>query len=102
MNSRLLLFVLIAATLLLFTACIKETPTPTPEITEIPTPAVVTCPPDYLVPPVLTWPAPEALVDTLTPSLTWSYSDVPYTDTTGLSVVPKLWLVRKYRGRGAF
>ena len=60
MDSRLFKFVLIAAALLFFTACEKVTPSPTPIATELPTPEVITCPPDYLAAPVLTGPAPEA------------------------------------------
>ena len=67
MSSRLFKIVLIAAALLLFTACEEVTPTPTANATELPTPEMVTCPPDYLAAPVLTGPAPDATVDSLTP-----------------------------------
>ena len=99
MDSRLFKFVLIAAALLLFTACEKVTPSPTPIATELPTPVVVTCPPDYLAAPVLTGPAPEALVDSLTPSLTWNYPDVPYPDAGSSTLcIPEQYKVEVLHG----
>ena len=101
MSSRLLKFVLIVAALLLFTACEKVTltPIPTPFATEPPAPEVITCPPEYLAAPVLTGPAPEALVDSLTPSLTWSFPDVPYPDASSLTLcIPEQYKVDVLRG----
>ncbi len=99
MNSRLLLCVLIAATLLFFTACEKVTPTPTSAVTEHPAPAVVTCPLDYLAAPVLTGPVPDALVDSLTPSLTWNYPEVPYPDASSSTLcIPEQYKVEVLHG----
>lgn len=101
MSSRLLKFVLVVAALLLFTACKKVTPTPipTPIATEPPAAEVITCPPDYLAAPVLTGPAPEALVDSLTPSLTWSFPDVPYPDAGSSTLcIPEQYKVDVLRG----
>ncbi len=72
MSSRLLKIVLIVGALLMFCAC---TPTPTPTIAPFP---VVTCPPGYLVQPSLTSPADGAVVDSLSPVLSWTFPAVPY------------------------
>jgi hypothetical protein len=72
MSSRLLKIVLIVGALLLFCAC---EPTPTPTLG--PPPAII-CPPGYLVQPSLGAPAAGAIVDSLRPSLTWTFPPVIY------------------------
>ncbi len=99
MISRLMKIVLIAATLLLFTACEEATPTPTLVAKATPVTETVICPPGYLAAPVLTGPAPDAMVDTLTPLLTWEFPDVPYPDASStILCVPEQYQLEILRG----
>lgn len=99
MISRLIKFVLIAAALVLFTACEEATPTPTLIAKATPATETVICPPDYLAAPVLTGPAPEAIVDTLTPLLTWTNPVVPYPDASSTTLcLPELNQLEILRG----
>jgi len=99
MNSRLFKIVLIVAALLLFTSCEEATPTPTFVAKATPVTETVFCPPGYLAAPVLTGPAPEAMVDTLTPLLTWEYPDVPYPDASSATLcVPEQYQLEILRG----
>lgn len=72
MSSRFLKIVLIVAALLLLSACVPATATPTTE------PPMGPCPPEYLVQPELTTPAEWAIVDSLTPALSWVFPPVIY------------------------
>jgi len=72
MSSRFLKIILIVAALFLLSACVPATATPTTE------PPMGPCPPEYLVQPELTSPANGAIVDSLTPALSWVFPPVIY------------------------
>jgi hypothetical protein len=72
MSSSFLKIVLIVAALFLLSACGPATATPTTE------PPMGPCPPEYLVQPELTTPAEWAIVDSLTPALSWVFPPVVY------------------------